>query len=170
MVISSYPHILEFWVFVVTHIADSSTYTKKSTTKMDSTSTAIVPLNDRPTDAVQVAMQQLVSDNTKDTYALENIRFIVYLYDRDPDEYIWDQVLDDFHKAHEEDEENQRTKKRPSLRACIRRHLSAIIAHKKTDLLQSTSNELVSEGNEIESSRCMTEQGKCKIDLKRQGP
>jgi hypothetical protein len=56
------------------------------------TSTAIVPLNDRPTDAVQDAMQQLlVSDGTKDTYALENIRFITYLYDLDADEFIWDQ-------------------------------------------------------------------------------
>lgn len=69
-------------------------------------------------------MQQLVSDGTIATYAIEQTRFITYLYDLDADEFIWDQVLDDFHEAHNKDQENRRTKQRTNLRACIRRHLS----------------------------------------------
>jgi hypothetical protein len=55
-------------------------------------------------------MQSIVSDRTMVTYTQEHLKFIIYLYDLDADEFIWDEVLDDFHKAHDEDQENERTK------------------------------------------------------------
>ena len=76
-----------------------------------STSTAIIPHDGRPTAAVKAVASQLVSDGTKATYTQENLIFVIYLYDTDADNFIWDQVLDAFHKAHKKDQEEERTKK-----------------------------------------------------------
>ena len=74
---------------------------------------------------MKAVASQLVSDGTKATYTQENLIFVIYLYDTDADNFIWDQVLDGFHKAHEKDQEEERTKKsRRNLRECIRHHLS----------------------------------------------
>jgi hypothetical protein len=70
-------------------------------------------------------MQSIVSDGTLVTYNQEHLKFIIYLYDLDADEFIWDEVLDDIHIAHDEVQGNERTKEnRRHLRECIRGHLS----------------------------------------------
>src|SRR5210317_1365811 len=70
-------------------------------------------------------MRLLVFDSTKATYTQEHLKFITYLYNLDADEFISDWVLDDFHNApHDKDQEEARTNRnRRHLRECIRRHL-----------------------------------------------
>src|SRR6056300_1432925 len=94
---------------------------------LSTNSTAIIRRDDRPTDAVMETMRLLVSDGTKATYTQEHLKFIAYLYDLDADEFISDWVLDEFHKAHDKDQEQARTKRnRRHLRECIRRHLHSM--------------------------------------------
>ena len=70
-------------------------------------------------------MQLLVSGKTKTTYTQEHLKFITYLYDLDADEYISDWALDDLHKGHDKDQEEERTQRnRRHLRESIRHHLN----------------------------------------------
>ena len=83
-------------------------------------STALIRRDDAPSDAVKDVIDNLFSGRTKVTYKQENVKLILYLYDLDADEYVSDFVLNDFHKAHDTDQENERTKKsRKNLRNCI---------------------------------------------------
>ena len=70
-------------------------------------------------------MQLLVSEKTKTTYTQEHLKFITYLYDLDADKYISDWALDDLHKGHDKDQEEERTQRnRRHLRESIRHHLN----------------------------------------------
>ena len=40
-------------------------------------------------------------------YNIKNSRFIIHLYDLNADDYISDQMLDDFDKAHDQDQTNK---------------------------------------------------------------
>ena len=83
-------------------------------------STAIICLDDQPTAAARATIRNLVADGTKVTYNQEHLKLILYRYDLNADEYICDEVLDAFHKAHDKDQEDRRTKQnRRHLRECI---------------------------------------------------
>ena len=77
-----------------------------------SNSTALVVHQDAPLQSVIETMKHRVATKTRKTYQRENVRFIIYLYDFDADSYyIRDEVLDDLHKANDEDKTNDKTKK-----------------------------------------------------------
>ena len=95
-------------------------------------STALVQVDDQLTDDVRETLMHIIAPGTSDAYTKANVIFIMYLYDSKPDGYIWDKALDDFHKAHDKDQENERTKtSRTNLRECIKGYLKEFYARKK---------------------------------------
>ena len=80
---------------------------------------ATIPYGGRPSQAVMETLASTVSKNTKASYIRENVNFIVWLFDKDADEFIHDTFLLSLHKAHEEDEERGLQKTRRNLRSTI---------------------------------------------------
>ena len=76
-----------------------------------SNSTALVVHRDAPLQAVIETMKHRVATKTRQIYNRENVRFIIYLYDLDADNCIWDWVLNNLHKAHNAKQSNKKTKK-----------------------------------------------------------
>jgi len=74
-------------------------------------SQALVPYGGALTDTVQAIMNKFVAKKSATKYTNENVSLMLWLFDEDPDEYLFDWTLDAAFKAHEEDQESEKTTK-----------------------------------------------------------
>ena len=83
-------------------------------------------LRQQPTEEVQSIMQKYVSDATVKCYKNELVTLMFWLFDRDPEKYFHDWIVDSAIKANEKDKECKRNKSRKHLRRVLKDSLTDV--------------------------------------------
>ena len=88
---------------------------------------AIIPFK-KQTDAVTEIMNQHVAGNTKKQYTGHNVNFLFWLFDKDPERYLHNSILDNAYKENKKDEDEpaKGKNKRKYLRTFFQNCLSEV--------------------------------------------